>query len=52
MQIMICMPEKVFNSIKTFKGKFICENGYDLIEAIKNGTIVRKDVQKSEETKI
>ena len=38
MQIIIDISEEVLNSIKTFKGKFICENGYDLIQGIKNGT--------------
>lgn len=42
MQIIIDMPEEVLNSIKTFKGKFICENGYDLIQGIKNGTPLPK----------
>ena len=42
MQIVINMPEEVLNSIKTFKGKFICENGYDLIQGIKNGTPLPK----------
>ncbi len=42
MQIVISMPEEVLNSIKTFKGKFICENGYDLIQGIKNSTPLPK----------
>ena len=37
MKIVIDIPEEVLNSIKTFKGKFICENDYDLIQGIKNG---------------
>ena len=42
MQIVINIPEEVLNSIKTFKGKFICENGYDLIQGIKNGISLPK----------
>lgn len=42
MQIVIDIPEEVLNSIKTFKGKFICENGYDLIQGIKDGTPLPK----------
>jgi len=42
MQIVIDMPEEVLNSIKTCKGKFICENGYDLIQGIKDGTPLPK----------
>lgn len=42
MQIAIDMPEEVLNSIKAFKGKFICENGYDLIQGIKDGTPLPK----------
>ena len=42
MQIVIDMPEEVLNSFKTSKGKFICENGYDLIQGIKDGTPLPK----------
>lgn len=38
MKLIIDIPEEVLNTIKTFKGKFICENGYDLIQGIQNGT--------------
>lgn len=38
MKIVIDMPLKEFEHFKQFKGKFICDNGYDLIQAIKNGT--------------
>ena len=38
MKIVIDMPPKEFEHFKQFKGKFICDNGYDLIQAIKNGT--------------
>ena len=44
MQIIIDISEEVLNSIKTFKGKFICENGYDLIQGIKNGTPLTPDI--------
>lgn len=37
MKLIIDIPEEVLNSIKTFKGQFICKNGYDLIQGIKNG---------------
>lgn len=37
MKLIIDIPEEVFNTIKSFKGKFICENGYDLIQGVKNG---------------
>lgn len=42
MQILINIPDEVLNSIKTFKGKFICENGYDLIRGIKGGVPLPK----------
>lgn len=42
MQIVVDIPEEVLNSIKTFKGKFICKNGYDLIQGIKNSTPLPK----------
>ena len=42
MQIVIDIPEEVLNSIKTFKGKFICKNGYDLIKGTKNSTPLPK----------
>lgn len=42
MQVVIDIPEEVLNSIKTFKGKFICKNGYDLIQGIKNSTPLPK----------
>lgn len=48
MQIVIDIPPKEFEHFKQFKGKFICDNGYDLIQAIKNGTPLGNVV--SEET--
>ena len=50
MKLIIDIPEEVLNSIKTFKGKFICENGYDLIQGIKNGTPL--DDVKAERMKV
>ena len=38
MKLIIDIPEEVLNTIKSFKGKFICKNGYDLIRGIQNGT--------------
>ena len=49
MKIVIDMPPKEFEHFKQFKGKFICDNGYDLIQAIKNGTPL-EDIKKEIET--
>ena len=37
MKYIIDIPEEVLDTIKSFKGKFICKNGYDLIQGVKNG---------------
>ena len=38
MKLIIDIPEEAKRHIDTFKGKFLCGDGFDLIEAIQNGT--------------
>lgn len=37
MKLIIDISEEAKRRIDTFKGKFLCGDGFDLIEAIKNG---------------
>lgn len=40
MKLIIDIPEEAKKNIDTFKGKFICEGEYDLIDAVKNSTLL------------
>ena len=46
MKLIIDIPEEVKRNIDTFKGHFLCNGGYDLIQAIKNGTPLNSNYDK------
>lgn len=48
MKLIIDIPEEAKKNIDTFKGKFICEGEYDLVNAVQNGIPLDRDSERAE----